>query len=83
MLEALDYACVKDVTFIGKSVSNAAAGAVLVEAGSPGHIGVVEQVLPNGDVVISEMNNAAYGGFNIVNNRTIPAGQASLYQYVH
>ncbi|MAU33695.1 hypothetical protein CL689_06565 [Candidatus Saccharibacteria bacterium] len=68
----------------GYLVNNSpAAGAVLVEAGSPGHIGVVEQVLPNGDVVISEMNNAAYGGFNIVNNRTIPAGQASLYQYVH
>ncbi len=59
------------------------AGAVLVEAGSPGHVGVVESVSANGDIVISEMNNAAYGGFNIVNNRNISAGQASLYQYIH
>ena len=63
--------------------STPAVGAILVELGSPGHVGVVEQVLANGDIVISEMNNSAYGGFNIVNNRTISAGQASLYRYVH
>ncbi len=60
-----------------------AVGAVLVEAGSPGHAAIVESVNPDGSIVISEMNNAAYGGFNIVNNRTISAGQASAYQYVH
>jgi N-acetylmuramoyl-L-alanine amidase len=60
-----------------------AAGAILVEAGSPGHVGVVESVNADGSIVISEMNNAAYGGFNIVNNRTISAGQAALYRYVH
>jgi len=59
------------------------AGAVLVERGSPGHVGVVESVNADGSIVISEMNNAAYGGFNIINNRTISAGQASLYQYIH
>jgi surface antigen len=58
-------------------------GAVLVEAGSPGHVAVVESVAADGTVVVSEMNNAAYGGFNIINNRTISAGQASLYQYIH
>ena len=58
-------------------------GAVLVEAGSPGHVAVVESVSEDGTVVVSEMNNAAYGGFNIINNRTISAGQASLYQYIH
>lgn len=58
-------------------------GAVLVEAGSPGHVAVVESVAADGTVVISEMNNSAYGGFNIINNRTISAGQASLYQYIH
>jgi len=68
----------------GYSVNNVpSAGAVLVEAGSPGHVAVVESVGADGTVVVSEMNNAAYGGFNIVNNRTISAGQASLYQYVH
>lgn len=61
-----------------------AAGAVLVEqTGWAGHVGVVESVLPNGDIIISEMNNYAYGGFNIVNKRTISAGQAAGYQYIH
>lgn len=59
------------------------AGAILVEVGRPGHVGVVETILPNGDIVISEMNNYAYGGFNRVNNRTISAGQATGYTYVH
>ena len=59
------------------------AGAVLVERGSPGHVAVVESVSDDGTVVVSEMNNSAYGGFNIVNNRTISAGQALLYQYIH
>ena len=61
-----------------------AAGAVLVDqAGYFGHVAVVERVLPNGDVYITEMNNYAYGGFNIVNDRTISAGQAAAYQYIH
>ncbi len=61
-----------------------AAGAVLVDqAGYYGHVGVVERVLENGDIVITEMNNYAYGGFNKVNSRTISAGQASAYQYIH
>lgn len=61
------------------------AGAVLVDtAGYYGHVAVVESVDPNtGDVLLSEMNNYAYGGFNIVNNRTLSAGQASAYQYIH
>lgn len=59
------------------------AGAVLVERGSPGHVAIVESVSANGDVYLSEMNNSAYGGFNIINNRTITAGQASLYLYIH
>ena len=61
-----------------------AAGAVLVDqAGYFGHVAIVERVLSNGDVYITEMNNYAYGGFNIVNDRTISAGQASAYQYIH
>ncbi len=60
------------------------AGAVLVDrAGFYGHVGVVESIQTNGDVVISEMNNYAYGGFNIVNSRTISAGQAGAYLYIH
>jgi surface antigen len=61
-----------------------AAGAVLVDqAGYFGHVAFVERVLPNGDVYITEMNNYAYGGFNQVNDRTISAGQASSYLYIH
>ena len=61
-----------------------ARGAVLVDtAGYFGHVAVVESVAANGDITISEMNNYAYGGFGIVNHRTISAGQASSYQYIH
>lgn len=68
----------------GYAVNNTPSyGAVLVEAGSPGHVAVVESVNADGSIVISEMNNSAYGGFNIINNRTINAGSVSLYQYVH
>lgn len=69
----------------GYRVNNsAAAGAVFADqAGYFGHVGIVERVKPNGDVVVSEMNNYAYGGFNIVNQRTISAGQARIYLYIH
>lgn len=69
----------------GYTVNNTpAAGAVLTDqAGYYGHVAVVERVLPNGDVYITEMNNYAYGGFGIVNDRTISAGQAAAYQYIH
>jgi N-acetylmuramoyl-L-alanine amidase len=68
----------------GYPVSNKpTVGAILVDrAGYYGHVAVVESVSPNGDIVVSEMNNAAYGGFGIVNRRTITAGQASVYQYI-
>ncbi len=61
-----------------------AVGAVLVDnAGYYGHVAVVESKLADGSIVISEMNNSVYGGFNIVNSRTISAGQAALYSYIH
>ena len=60
------------------------AGAVLVSGSGPyGHVAVVESVDASGEIVVSEMNNLAYGGFNKVNNRTISAGQATLYQYIY
>lgn len=55
---------------------NAYAGAWI---GYAGHVGIVETVNDDGTVTISEMNNGAYGGFNIVNRRTIPASDASNY----
>lgn len=58
-------------------------GAILVDQnGYYGHVAVVESVGPNGDITLSEMNNVAYGGFGIVNRRTITAGQAAVYQYI-
>jgi len=58
-------------------------GAVLVdEGGWLGHVAVVESVT-NDSIIISEMNNSAYGGWNRVNNRTISLGQAVLYKYIH
>lgn len=57
------------------------AGAILVDnAGYYGHVAIVERVLDNGDVYLSEMN---YAGFNVVSNRTISAGQAAGYTYIH
>lgn len=59
-------------------------GAILVDtSGYFGHVAVVESVATNGDITISEMNNYAYGGFGIVDRRTITAGQAGAYQYIH
>lgn len=61
-----------------------AAGAVLVDtSGFYGHVAVVESVDANGDITVSEMNNYAYGGYGVVNRRTISAGQASAYQYIY
>ncbi|MDB5183889.1 MAG: hypothetical protein JWO07_570 [Candidatus Saccharibacteria bacterium] len=63
---------------------NPAAGAVLVDtSGYFGHVAVVESVAANGDITISEMNNYAYGGFGVVDRRTISAGQAGAYTYIH
>ncbi|HEY0965242.1 MAG TPA: CHAP domain-containing protein [Candidatus Saccharimonadales bacterium] len=67
---------------IGYEVNhNPRAGAVLVMAGSPGHVAIVESVRKNGDIYISEMNYA--GNFNRVTSRTISAGQAKAYLYIH
>lgn len=69
----------------GFTVNNQpATGAILSErSGYYGHVAVVETVNGDGSIVISEMNNYAYGGFNIVNKRTISAGQAGSYTYIH
>lgn len=68
----------------GFPVSNRpSVGALLIQnTGYYGHVGVVETVNGDGSITISEMNNYAYGGFNIVNYRTISAGQAAGYTYI-
>jgi surface antigen len=56
-------------------------GAVMADYG---HVAIVESLLPNGDISISEMN--AYvpgGGYNIVSGRIVIAGNVGQYWYIH
>lgn len=55
-------------------------GAVLQNGGGYGHVAFVESVGADGSVTVSEMN---YAGWNVVSSRTISAGQASSYNYIH
>lgn len=49
-----------------------------------GHVAIVEAILPNGDLQLSEMNAAVPGGgYNIVSGRILPAGQIGQYYYIH
>jgi surface antigen len=57
------------------------AGAIIQDSG---HVGVVEEVLPNGDLRLSEMNaRVSGGGYNIVSGRILSAGQVGQYYYIH
>lgn len=56
---------------------NAGAGG----SGYAGHVGVVESVNSNGTITISEMNNGSYGGFDIVNSRTL--NPESVSNFIH
>ncbi|HEX8390258.1 MAG TPA: CHAP domain-containing protein [Candidatus Saccharimonadales bacterium] len=60
-----------------------AVGAVLQnswQAGGYGHVAVVESVNADGSILVSEMN---YAGWNIKSTRTVSAGEASGYNYIH
>ena len=49
-----------------------------------GHVAIVESILPNGDLSISEMN--AYvsgGGYNVVSGRIVLAGNVGQYLFIH
>ncbi|HYG83555.1 MAG TPA: LysM peptidoglycan-binding domain-containing protein [Verrucomicrobiae bacterium] len=48
--------------------------------GGYGHVAFVERVNPDGSVYVSEMN---YQGWSVQSFRTIPAGQAQAYNYIH
>lgn len=57
------------------------AGAVIQDWG---HVAIVEAILPNGDLQLSEMNaSVPGGGFNIVSGRILPASQIGQYYYIH
>lgn len=59
-------------------------GAVMQNGGYLGHVAIVESIMPNGDISISEMNAyVAGGGYNIVSGRIVPAGNANQYLYIH
>lgn len=48
-----------------------------------GHVAIVEAILPNGDLSISEMNAyVAGGGYNIVSGRIVPAGNIGQYLFI-
>lgn len=60
-----------------------AVGAVLQnswQAGGYGHVAVVESVNGDGSIYISEMN---YAGWNVTSSRTVSAGEAASYNYIH
>lgn len=60
-----------------------APGAILVDPNSAppyGHVAVVERVNADGSVTVSEMN---YVGWAVISSRTISAGQAAGYNYIH
>lgn len=60
---------------------NPSDGAIIQD---PGHVAIVESILPNGDLSISEMNAyVAGGGYNIVSGRIVMAGNVGQYWYIH
>lgn len=59
-------------------------GAIMQNSGGFGHVAIVEKVLDNGDIQVSEMNaSVAGGGYNVVSGRTIPASSVGYYAYIH
>jgi surface antigen len=66
----------------GYSVDNTpAVGAVMQNGGGYGHVAIVESVNSDGSITVSEMNYA--GNFNRVTSRTVSAGAASGFNYIH
>lgn len=68
----------------GYLVNNSpAVGAVMqnsYQAGGYGHVAVVESVNGDGSIYVSEMN---YAGWNVKSYRTVSAGEAAGYNYIH
>ncbi len=55
-------------------------GAIMQNGGGYGHVAIVESVDGAGNVTVSEMN---YAGYNVVSSRTLSAGQAASYNFIH
>ncbi len=61
-------------------VSEVPAGAILVSnSGYYGHVALVEKVLPDGSLFISEMN---YRGWNVTSTRIVPVSAIGAYNYI-
>lgn len=58
-------------------------GAIIQNGGGYGHVGVVEAVNSDGSIIISEMNNYAAGGYNVVDKRVIPASALGNFNFIH
>lgn len=59
-------------------------GSVIQNGGGAGHVAIVEDILPNGDLRLSEMNALfGGGGWNIVSGRILPAAYVSQYLYIY
>jgi surface antigen len=61
--------------------NNPSVGAVMQNGGGYGHVAIVESVNSDGSITISEMNFA--GNFNRVTSRTVSAGSATGFTYIH
>lgn len=60
-----------------------AVGAIMqnsYQAGGYGHVANVESVNADGSILVSEMN---YAGWNVKSFRTVSAGEAAGYNYIH
>lgn len=55
-------------------------GAIMQNGGGYGHVAFVESVDGAGNITVREMN---YAGFNRISSRTISAGQAANYNFIH
>jgi surface antigen len=58
-----------------------APGAIMQNGGGAGHVAYVESVAADGTITFSDMNGIA--GFGRIGTRTMTAGQAALYTYIH
>jgi len=59
-------------------------GAIIQNSGGYGHVAIVEAILPNGDLQLSEMNaSVSGGGYNIVSGRILSASLVHQYAYIH
>lgn len=66
----------------GYLVNNTPApGAIMQNGGGYGHVAVVESMGPDGSITVSEMNYA--GNFNRVTSRTMSAGAAAGFTFIH